>query len=71
MGALLARLPECDLRAALRALQLLADQSVSSASFKPVDALQTNAGFFAYNEDCGKSRQALQRMRRRGGHPLF
>jgi len=33
MGALLARLPERDLRAALRALQLLADQSVSSASF--------------------------------------
>jgi DNA-binding CsgD family transcriptional regulator len=33
MGASLARLPERDLRAALRALQLLADQSVSSASF--------------------------------------
>ena len=33
MGALLARLPERDLRAALRALQMLADQSVSSASF--------------------------------------
>jgi DNA-binding CsgD family transcriptional regulator len=33
MGALLARLPERDLRAALRALQLLADQSASSASF--------------------------------------
>jgi DNA-binding CsgD family transcriptional regulator len=33
MGALLARLPERDLRAALRALQLLAEQSVSSASF--------------------------------------
>jgi DNA-binding CsgD family transcriptional regulator len=33
MGDLLARLSERDLRAALRALQLLADQSISSASF--------------------------------------
>ena len=33
MGALLARLPERDLRAALRALQLLADQSANGASF--------------------------------------
>jgi DNA-binding NarL/FixJ family response regulator len=31
MGALLARLSERDLRAALRALQLLADQSANSA----------------------------------------
>jgi DNA-binding CsgD family transcriptional regulator len=33
MGALLARLPERDLRAALRALQLLADQTANTASF--------------------------------------
>ena len=33
MGALLARLPQRDLRAALRALQLLAEQGASSAAF--------------------------------------